>query len=306
MALNKEIWISDLEKALVSNDDFMATIPSYDAWVSNNKVHIPQQIDSSHLLYVKNPTAYPLTGVTSNSFGEHIVSMDHFAVLPFVLSTPIEDLELAFDKRAALLASSTAYMNEQIADNTLLNLAKLNGVTIYKATGASRPAKRKDQTGTRKAITLADIQAVEIDFDLAGIPLDGRYLLIDPVGKADIVAMEGFTRQAEIVSPVAMSTAIGQIGTFTVLQRDRVLLTLSGGTTICDTNRNSASPTKASNNSAMLAYSKYFIGKAKGNINVFAEENKVDYQSTLMSYNFSQKAFGLNEVVKGVAVITEV
>lgn len=177
MAIQKEIWITDVVENLYKRNPFMAFATNADEYVLQGKVlHIPNAGAQSNA--TRNRSSLPAT-VQVRSETDITFSLDEFTTDP-VLIADTEKVELSFDKRRSVIGNHIDYLAQLVGDWMLYNWAPLTASGFVKVTtGGTSPAYLTNATGVRKLITLADIKQMKKLMDAQNIPTSDRYCQLD-------------------------------------------------------------------------------------------------------------------------------
>lgn len=296
--LNKELWLSDIAQIFKSDNSFASVLQNYSSFVDNKYLHLPNAGTISDLIS-KNVSSFPVTGNTTRTDASVDITMDTFYINPIYLATPIEELEFNYNKRASVMSDSMNQLLQTAHDSMILNMA--TGASVITGTGTARAAWNASQTGNRSGITFADIQKVHYLFNSQNIPMDGRYLLVPSELLEDIISLSQFQYSYTLTNSVVIDGFIGKIAGFNIVQRDKVLVTVSGGTL------KSTQVFAASDCAAALAFSTATNVKAIGEIKVFEKLQDPNYYGDVISgyvRSVAANKYGTS-TPKGVAILAE-
>jgi hypothetical protein len=175
MALIKEIWVADVQEALNRNADFLPYSIDDSAYVAFGTVHIPQS--GSNPTVVKNPATFPLP-ISERTDADRTYALNQFALEP-TLITNLDELQISYDKRQSVLGQQITTLTQRIGDEVAISWTATGASNIVPTSGAAvGTALAPGATGTRKAVTLADIQALAQKLDKDNVPRSGRKLLM--------------------------------------------------------------------------------------------------------------------------------
>jgi hypothetical protein len=175
MALIKEIWVADVQEALNRNADFLPYSIDDSAYVAFGTVHIPQS--GSNPTVVKNPATFPLP-ISERTDADRTYALNQFALEP-TLITNLDELQISYDKRQSVLGQQITTLTQRIGDEVAISWTATGAANIVSTSGAAvGTALAPGATGTRKAVTLADIQALAQKLDKDNVPRSGRKLLM--------------------------------------------------------------------------------------------------------------------------------
>jgi len=175
MALIKEIWVADVQEALNRNADFLPYSIDDSAYVAFGTVHIPQS--GSNPTVVKNPATFPLP-ISERTDADRTYALNQFALEP-TLITNLDELQISYDKRQSVLGQQITTLTQRIGDEVAISWTATGASNIVSTSGSAvGTALAPGATGTRKAVTLADIQALAQKLDKDNVPRSGRKLLM--------------------------------------------------------------------------------------------------------------------------------
>lgn len=296
--LNKELWISEIAEIFKSDNSFASVLQNYSAWVDNKYLHLPNAGAASNLIS-KNVSSFPVTGNTTRTDSSVDITMDTYYINPIYLATPIEELEFNYNKRVSVMSDSMNQLLQAAHDGMILNMAQ--GATVYTGTGTARAGWNASQTGNRSGITFADIQKIHYLFNSQNIPQEGRYLLLPAELLEDVITLSNFQHSYTLTNTTVIDGMIGKIAGFTVISRDKVLVTTSGGTL------KSTQTFAATDCAAALAFSTATNVKAIGEIKIFEKLQDPNYYGDVISgyvRSVAANKYGTS-TPKGVAILAE-
>ena len=175
MALIKEIWVSDIQEALNRNADFLPYSIDDSAYIAFGTVHIPQS--GANPTVVKNPATFPLT-IGERTDTDRTYSLNQFALEP-TLITNLDELQISYDKRQSVLGQQMSTLTQRIGDEVAISWSASGAANIVSTTGSAvATSLAPGATGTRKAVTLADIASLASKLDKDNVPRQNRKLLM--------------------------------------------------------------------------------------------------------------------------------
>lgn len=178
MALNKEIWISQILEGFYPDDSFLQKPVNYSAFVENDRLHIAAAgIDPKVLV---NNTTYPIKSVNRDDSDNEIV-LDKFETENTIVRRP-DAIEYSYDKLESVIRQHRATLRKSVAMKAIHAYAPASDTTdtpVILTTGLT--------AGGRKRMTFADILTLKERFDEAEIPLEERYLVLHPKHVSDLL-----------------------------------------------------------------------------------------------------------------------
>lgn len=296
MAVNKEIWINDIVKDFWPDNSFLTKSVDHTPFVDGKTVHVPNA--GAAVGVTKNATQFPIS-VTTREDSDQNYNIDKFYSTP-VLVQDLEAVELSYDKRNSLMQQCRESLLDAVSEDVLYkwagNLA--SGASIA-TTGENEAAHLPNATSTRKKMTKADVMSVKKLMDKAGVPAEGRYMLLDAVMYDQLVSD---LTEAQTVNFLAGADAeqgiVGKYLGFSFLMRSRVLKCNSGSTlspwsTAC----------VAGSNAAGLAWQQSCVSRAMGSVELFEKEKDPTYYGDVFSLAMRAGGCHFRADKKGVVLI---
>ncbi len=275
MALNKEIWIQDIVADFWPSNTFATRSADHSAFVNGKAVHVPNAGAPGSV--TKNRNSFPAQA-SSRSDNDLSYSIDKFDVLPLQVQD-LDAVELSYDLRSSILAQSKAALQNAVMESLLESWVP-SGVTTIATTGtATEEAHITTATGSRKAMTKADVLAVKKAFDKKDVPADGRCMLLDAVMYNQLL---NSLTDAEAVNFVAgadpVTGIVGKYMGFDIYMRSKVLKTTGAGTF-----KSWSTGASATDSAAAIAWQKDCVARALGNVEVFEAVKDPLYYGDIIS-----------------------
>lgn len=178
MALNKQIWVSQIMQGFYPKRSFLTKAQNYDGFVENDTLHFPSAgIDPNVLI---NNSTYPIAIVGRADTDNEIV-LDKFETENTLVRRP-DAIEYAYNKLESVISQ---------------HRSTLQTATARKAAHAYAPAKDTADTPVivttgavskgRKRMTFEDLLTLKERFDDALIPLEERYIILHPKHVTDLL-----------------------------------------------------------------------------------------------------------------------
>lgn len=273
MALEKEIWLSDIVEGLFADNTFLSKAFSADQYVNNKTVHIPNAGLPSGVK--KNRSTYPATVAVREDF-DVTFSIDEFTTNP--IRIPHADtVQLSYDKRQSIIASDKEALHDAVAKSILVDWAPTKTAQILKTTGAAVDAYTDKATGKRKALTKADVAKAFTEFNKQNVPAANRYLLLDAMMYTQLLDSLTEKEAAAFFGLADLKKGIvGQLYGFNVLMRSEALI--YNGTTPIEAGQGAA------DNAGALAWHYDAVARAMGEVNMFGTESDPLYYGDVYSF----------------------
>lgn len=297
MAVQKEIWMSAIVEGLFADNSFLSKAINADGFVNQGKtVHIPNAGAPSKV--EKNRANLPAT-VKTRTDKDLTFNLDEYTTDP--IRIPHADtVELSYNKRESVIRQDRSKLIETVSEAILYSWAPTSTYAV-KTTGEAVEAHTDAATGNRKAFSKADIMAVMARFNKQNIPQTGRYLLVDAVMHAQLLASmtekeaEAFYALADLKNGV-----IGKLYSFNIIMRSSVLRYTGGG--------NVKEPTTggaATDNAAALAWHQDSVCRALGEVVVFDNPGNATYYSDILSFLVRCGGRAMRDGVEGLVAIVQ-
>jgi len=210
-------------------------------------------------------------------------SLVHLSTDPIRIPNKDEAV-LAYSKRADTVQAFSRALNEQTGLEALIGWAPAaaNSAQFLRTTGTASAANlaHGSATGTRKAVTKADIIQAMTRMTRDKIPMAGRFMVVPAVLYDNILNIDGFVEADKIGSANLVTGAIGMLLGFSVfVVPDNLLYT------------NAATPVKqavgaslaATDNAAILFFHRDYVRRAEGRVNMYYDAGNPKAYGDIMS-----------------------
>ena len=205
-----------------------------------------------------------------------LYALDEYTSDP-VLIQNIDDIQLAYDKRASVMMNDQANLNQVAAD---VMLYRWGGTTtnIVRTSGAAAPTTLTGATGTRKKFTKLDLLAAMNAMDEQNIPAEGRVALLPPSFLNELLIDKdlsvNFVRYADMTTGV-----VGNLFGFKIIKRSTTLRNAADGTA-----KSPDSATAADDNKGALCWHPSSVERALGTVKMFEQLNHPQYYGDIYSF----------------------
>ncbi len=258
MAIQKQLWVSDISGNLYKNIGWLEKAVNDDAYVENKTVSLPQSGAKPNV--VMDRATVPAT-ITQRTDTVEEYNLHEFTSDP-TLIRDIEEVEVSYDKRSDVLADHDMTLRERLADYAAYVWG--NGVTTVTTSGASREAGGS-LTGARLSTTKKDVVKLAVQLTRNKVPVAGRFLVMDADTWADVMNDPTLTSR-DYTEDINIETgSIGRLLGFETYVTEELgfygvgtNVAIAPGATI---------PVTAER--FCLAYNPLFVRRAKGAIKVF-------------------------------------
>jgi len=282
MALDREQWLADIQENLFKNNEIINRAVNHDGFVNYKTVHVPQA--GANPTVTKNLASFPAS-ISQRTDSELTYSMDTYYVEPIHIERGQETAFISYDKRMSILNQHIKTLEEVITNNCLYKWAPAGSGTFVKTTGSAvSTALAPSATSTRLAITLADILSAKSILDNANVP--GRILLMPySMYNAQLLAIQDVYQMQSYGTSALPNGVVNRIHGFDIMLRATTVVYDNTATPVLKTVGDTGVPSSpaATDNLACLAYHPSFVAKAKGNADVFIDENNPAYYGSIVS-----------------------
>jgi hypothetical protein len=305
MALQKEVWIADIQENLFANNEFITKATDHSMWITNKTVHIPQA--GANPSVKKNRTVLP-AAISQRTDTDLTYDMSEYTTDPILL-TNIEELQINYAKRQSVLSQHIAALGDVIGNQTLYAWAPAGAGTYRKTTGSAvSGALAPSATSTRLAITLADIAAAKGLLDAQNIPQNGRILLMpSDIYNSQVLAISDAIQAQSYGQSALPSGVIAKMFGFDIMLRPSVVVYDNSGTPALKAVGASGTPSSpaTTDDMACLAFHPNYVAKALGTTDVFYDENKPEYYGSIFSALVMHGASKMRTDQKGIVAIVQ-
>lgn len=278
MAIQVEIWEKDIVEGLFADNAFLNFAYNADQYVLQGKVvHIPQAGASAGTTV--NRSELPAT-VTQRTDVDITYAIDEITSDP-VLIPNADTVELSYNKRTSVTEQMRKTMYEVSALNMLYRWAPSLGDRMIRTTGSAVPAHLPSATGSRNALTLADVKKAQKQFNKDNVPSAERYLMVDAEMYDQLTNDMTANQNRDFLAAYDEKNGIlGRIYGFNVIMRSQVMRYT-----------NAATPAKkawsatgaATDNAAAICWQKQSVERALGDVKFFEKLGDPQYYGDIYS-----------------------
>lgn len=132
MALNKEVWVTDIQETLELGLDFLPRMSDYSEFATNKTVHLPQSGVATQIY--KNANVFPLA-VAQRTDTLKSFDIDQYSTQAFLV-TNIEEYQLSYNKRQSIMGQHVRALAENMASTVLQGITPTEAGRTVTTTGA--------------------------------------------------------------------------------------------------------------------------------------------------------------------------
>jgi hypothetical protein len=307
MALIKEIWVQDVQEALNRNADFLPYSVDHSAYIAFGTVHVPQS--GSNPTVVKNPATFPLA-ISERTDTDRTYALNQFALEPTLISN-LDELQISYDKRQSVLGQQITTLTQRIGDEVAISWSATGAANIVGTTGSAvATSLAPGATGTRKAVTLADIASLASKLDKDNVPRQNRKLLMSTdmfwelFQISDVIraSYNGFQNQPNVLQNGIVAMLYG----FEIMMRPVVSVYANTVTTP----KAFGAATATTDNLACIAFHSTTVARALGSMTPLYDSGsngngKPEYLGSIFNMEVMLGSAILRADMKGVAALVQ-
>jgi len=305
MAIQKEIWIQDIEKAIFPASSFVRRSVNHDEYVSNKTVHIPQ---AGTIADVEKDRAVLPATVTQRTDTDRTYNLHEYTT-GTMLITDLEEMQVNYNKRNDVLSQHSEKLMKRIGDETAVAWAGAGlisaGGQIRLTTGtATANIAPPSGTGNRDAVDLADLAACAAKLDADDMPMEGRYLLMPSTMYHNML----IENSAELLNSQYMNNGnlptgvVANIWGFNIIVRSNVVVYADAAT---PTIKAVGAAAAASDCFGAIGWHESAVCNALGQTKVFADSDNPAYYGSLFSAMVMHGATTLRTDGKGIVTLVQ-
>ncbi len=307
MALIKEIWVQDVQEALNRNADFLPYSVDHSAYIAFGTVHVPQS--GSNPTVVKNPATFPLA-ISERTDTDRTYALNQFALEPTLISN-LDELQISYDKRQSVLGQQITTLTQRIGDEVAISWSATGAANIVGTTGSAvATSLAPGATGTRKAVTLADIASLASKLDKDNVPRQNRKLLMSTdmfwelFQISDVIraSYNGFQNQPNVLANGIVAMLYG----FEIMMRPVVSVYANSTTSP----KAFGAATATTDNLACIAFHSTTVARALGSMTPLYDSGsngngKPEYLGSIFNMEVMLGSAILRADMKGVAALVQ-
>jgi hypothetical protein len=281
MAIQVELWESDILKNLYKNNQFALFAYSADQFVLKGKVvHIP--VAGAPRQVKKNLQVFPQTA-TKRADNDITYAIDTFYLLPRHIEE-IEKYELSYDKRQSVVGEDEEYLIQVAMDNLLYKWAPAAANTIL-TDGNPVAATLAGAAGTRASFTKQAFKDIFLKFNAANIPEQDRVALLTAHHYSHFFESLSEAEKTDMGRVADLAKGIvGEYMGFKIMRRSEVLRFrgADGAYAVVD-ELDDAYAADADDRAASLFWQKNCVERAKGSVKMFENQQDALYYGDVFS-----------------------
>jgi len=306
MAIQKEIWISDIASNLFASNRFMNLVGRDDsAYVDNSVVHIPQA--GAKPSVAVNRASVP-AAIAQRTDTDLTYNLNEFTTDPLLIKD-IESLQVNYNKRMDVLKDHINQLGYAASNKTLYAWAASGATRQVRTSGAaSALALSPSATGTRKKMVLDDIAGAlsilgQDDVD----PSEEKFMIVpSAMYYTDLLRDSSISKYLEFGKAVLPEGVVDRVMGLNILIRSSVVVYDNTGTPVIKSTDNNGTPTgAASDNQGVIVCTKSAVRRAMGSVKVFSNEDQAAYYGSIFSASVMQGASKNRSDQKGIVSIIQ-
>lgn len=179
--LNKEVWVEQLKENFYPDSSFLKYVRDFSTLVENDAINMASAgVDPKVLI---NNTTYPIP-VSMRVDKPIRLELDKFETENTLVHRP-EVIEYSYDQLESVIMGHRNTLRSKTAEKAAHAFAPHEDTAdtpVISTTG--------ETVGNRKRLSVVDILSLKERFDLLDIPLDKRYLVLNPSHLSDLILFD--------------------------------------------------------------------------------------------------------------------
>lgn len=296
MALQKEIWINSIVEGLFADNTFASRSVDHSSFVNGKTVHVPGAGAAPSVTKTRATALANLTGLTGRTDTDLTYDVATYFAGPVLIENP-ESVELSYNKRESVLRGLKTALQDNVYNDLINAWVPASGFTTVATSGANVAATAPSATGNRKALTKADVRAIQTQFNKWDIPQTGRCLLLDADMYGQLLAdLTDSQTNAFLACADAKAGVVGKLYGFDVYLRSSVMVTTAAGA-------KKTGAAAATDCVAGLAWCSDCVSRALGNTEINENSNDAIAFGDILSATVRAGGSYMRNDKKGVIVL---
>jgi hypothetical protein len=301
MGIHKEIWTDYIIGNLYKKDEFLSkAFDESDEVLGGKVVHIAQAGSKPEVILDRS--TLPATA-QERADSDITYTLGWYSVTPERIRNA-EQAELSYDKMDSILGEFMSALRNRLGDEMAIKWLT-NAVAasnVIRTTGSATAATEGGQTGNRKAMNLATLRKAKLAFNKADIPKEDRYIVLESnmLGQLedDLIANSNrdFSKMYD-----AEKGVVAQLESFNIMERSDVAMANVGASAL---NAYGAA-TQADDNVVAMAFQKYNVARAEGEVNIFHTEQDATHYGDILSMDVRAGGRARRTGAQGVLAIVQ-
>jgi hypothetical protein len=225
MAVEKEIWINDIQENLFQGNEFMGASTDHSGFISVSTngtkiVHVPQA--GSNPSVEINRSGFPATA-SRRTDTDLTYQIDNYSTDPIQVLN-YQNMVTSYDKRMSVMGQHIEVLRETLGNNVINKWAEnLSAAKIVNTTGANTStALAPSATGTRNRITMDDVRSAASLLDKDNIPMNNRYMLLPVDLYYELVGTDAVAFANRFGNPTQQDGVVDSLYGFSIMTRPTV------------------------------------------------------------------------------------
>ncbi len=288
--LNKEVWINQLMGNFYHDSSFLNYVKDFSGLVDNNAINMASSgIDPKVLI---NNTTYPIK-VTQRIDTPVRIELDLFETENTLVRRP-EAIEYSYDQLESVLMGHRNVLRAKTAEKAAHAFAPKEDSEFTPVVSTSG-----DIVAGRKRLAVEDILTLKERFDDANIPLEGRFLVLNPKHVSDLILFDvkAFKNLTDITDGQP-----NRFAGFNILQTS-----ITPRYNLSTNKKVEFSASKANTDTfCSFAFHREEVMKADGEVFMYEKENDPEERGTIVGFDKRFIALPIRERAIGAILSTVV
>ena len=281
-SVNQTFWSQYIVELYYKTNAFLSYAFNADQFVMGGAAVVIPQAGNPPTV-IKNNTTYPMVAVQRGDTGISYL-LDTYSTQPTFVN--YADLtSISYNKAKSVSDQHFAILVQTAADDQLIKYATaMPGSNVISTTGPVTNVLRAGQTGPRNTFHHNDLKQLELQFNLANVPAEGRIALLSANHYSQLTDSLNSNTYRDFSKYYDASTGLmGKLYGFDIMMRSSVCMAnaaLSGG----NLNVNAlGQAVAATDNECSLAWQTNTLERAMGQIELFVQLKSPIYQADVMN-----------------------
>lgn len=300
MPISKEVWIKDIQEKLFPDNSFATRSVDHSAWIENKKVHVPQAGNLPTVTVNRDNTNG--SGVTLREDADLEYAIKDYTTgaqkIPMV-----EEVETNYYKRGSVVQSHANVLNFYAMNDLALEWLPTAAASMVRTSGDAVSAAIPTATGTRKKLTLDDLNDAAKLLDEQDVPNDGRCILLPAYMYREFVK----TSIKELLSlPTDSNTLFAEGKLIRVLGFEihvRSTKSMPFYSNAATPVKQAVGTTLTTGNGAALCWHPNFVSRALGAVNYFEQLGSPEHYGDVISASCRAGGAVINSNLGVVAIV---
>lgn len=305
MALQKEVWVQDIQEKLFANNDFISKSVSHDAFVDSLTVHVPQ---AGSIPAVQVNRAILPAAISERTDTDESYNLQEFTTDP-ILVRRLDEIQTSYAKRSSVMQNHINVLNDRMGLEALYQWAgsalvsATNGQIVLTTGTATANIGPAGTTGNRKALGIEDLAAAAAKLDGDDVAQENRFLVMPAKVYHSMLVENPELLNGDYMNKGNLPEAVVmKVWGFNIMVRSN---TVSYADAATPTKKAIGAAVAVTDHFGCVGFQSDYVAKALGSIEVFANNAQADYYGDILSARVDFAAKALRTDGKGIVTIVQ-